>query len=499
MKTIKKIYQKIYGLYMKVFNFYVKRGVIPTLLLLLLLGFVVRLYKIDNPVADWHSWRQADTASVTEIFAKDGIDLLHPRYYDISVIQTGFRNPDGWRFVEFPIYNAVTVLAYNAAPQFSLELWGRLISIGSTILGAAFLYGLGRRTISRWGGIVAAFFMLFIPYNVYFTRVILPEPMGVMFVTGFLFFFFEYMNSNKKSHLFLSASMFAAAMLIKPFAIFYALPVAYFVYKKYGIKKVFKNIPLLLALDIALIPFLLWRAWMSEFPYFLGIPHFSWAFNGDGIRFRPAFWRWIFGERLGKLILGDWGLFPFLIGVCVATKKNIGLVLSLVGMFLFVSTVATASVRHDYYQAFAIPAICWALAQGVTYLWTQKDFAKWPTRFLTCFSICMMFLMGWYPIKELYVVNHYEIVLAGQEANKILPKDAKVIAPYNGDTAFLYQIKRFGWPIVDRSIEEMMAHGAQYFVSVNKADPDDINFRKRFKVLVDTDRFTIIDLTQKIN
>ena len=44
--------------------------------LILILGFVVRLYKINNPVADWHSWRQADTASVTRIYVQNGINLL---------------------------------------------------------------------------------------------------------------------------------------------------------------------------------------------------------------------------------------------------------------------------------------------------------------------------------------------------------------------------------------------------------------------------------------
>ena len=38
--------------------------------IILLLGFGVRLYKITSPIADWHSWRQADTASVTRNFCE---------------------------------------------------------------------------------------------------------------------------------------------------------------------------------------------------------------------------------------------------------------------------------------------------------------------------------------------------------------------------------------------------------------------------------------------
>ena len=56
--------------------------------LMLIAGFTVRLYKVENPIADWHSWRQADTSSVSRNFAKDGINMLRPTYDDISSIQT---------------------------------------------------------------------------------------------------------------------------------------------------------------------------------------------------------------------------------------------------------------------------------------------------------------------------------------------------------------------------------------------------------------------------
>lgn len=58
------------------------------LFLIIVLGFVVRLYKINTPLADWHSWRQADTASVTRIFIEYGVHPLVPKYYDISTIPT---------------------------------------------------------------------------------------------------------------------------------------------------------------------------------------------------------------------------------------------------------------------------------------------------------------------------------------------------------------------------------------------------------------------------
>ncbi len=459
-------------------------------------GFAVRLYKINNPVADWHSWRQADTASVSWIYVTDGIDLLHPRYHDISVIQTGYYNPNGWRFVEFPLYNAIHAKLYTSFPSINFEVWGRLVSIFSALITAFALFKLVSGQLNKRAGMFAAFFYLFIPFNIYFTRVILPDPMGTMWITLSLWMFFAFYRSEKNYQLYLSAAFFALAMLVKPFAIFYTIPILVAVYKKWGIKKVFKSIPFLLALDIALVPFFAWRAWMNNF--IVGIPHFAWMFNGDGIRFRPSFWYWIFGQRLGRLVLGDWGLVPFTFGLLASLKKHPFLAATLFGMFLYVSTIATASVRHDYYQTYLIPAVAWALAVGADYLWETKEYGKYAGKILLGFCVFMMLLMGWYQARDYYIVNHYEIVLAGQAVDRLTPKDARIIAPYNGDTAFLYQTRRWGWPIVDRDITELIAQGAKYYVSVNKGDTDTQNFKKRFVTVEETDRYIILDLSKKL-
>jgi hypothetical protein len=90
---------------------------------IILLGFVVRVYKIDTPLADWHSWRQADTASVAVEYVKHGIDLLHPKYMDLSNIPSGMENPEGFRMVEFPLIPALVALIFKTMQPFiTMEL-----------------------------------------------------------------------------------------------------------------------------------------------------------------------------------------------------------------------------------------------------------------------------------------------------------------------------------------------------------------------------------------
>ncbi len=469
------------------------------LTIILLLGFLVRLYRINNPVADWHSWRQADTASVTRSYVNLGLNLLYPKYHDISKIQTGYFNKEGLRLVEFPVFNLFHFLFVKLLPSVSFDVLGRLTSAIFSIFSAFFLYLIGKRFLGKCGGLLSSFFFLFIPYSIYFSRVILPEPLCVFFSLFSLWLFIKYIDSEKTFYLFSSGIIFSLALLIKPFALFYIVPMAYLLSSKHAFQKIITSpkllINLLVFVDLILVPLLLWRWWIGKHPE--GIPYFTWAFNGDFIRFRPAFWRWIFGERIGRLILGIWGLIPFIVGVVIKKKNYFSLSLML-GALAYVFIVATASVRHDYYQILIVPPICLLLAEGSLALWQNNIFNKWLARPILVFSIVLGLGMGWYQVKEYYKIDHPEIILAGQAVDRLTPKDAKVIAPYNGDTAFLYQTKRWGWPVVDDSIENIIKLGATVYVSANLGSPDTKYVEAKYKTLEKTSQYIVVDLTKPV-
>ena len=107
-----------------------------------------------------------------------------------------------------------------------------------------------------------------------------------------------------------------------------------------------------------------------------------------------------------------------------------------------------------------------------------------------------MLTSGAYQIREFYKVNHPELMEVGKEVDRILPKDAIIIAPYNGDTAFLYQTKRRGWPVIDTSVEQIIKRGASYYVSVSLNDTDTKMIEGKYETLKKTDKYIIIDLTK---
>ena len=433
------------------------------------------------------------------MFLQKGFNFFTHRYYDISSIQSGHFNPKGYRFVELPIYNAIHFFFFKLFPRFSLEVWGRLVSVFSALISVIFVFFIGHRFLGKWGGILAAFFFCFIPYNIYFTRVILPEPTGQLFAIVSLWLFVKFIGSEGNLWLYLSGLFLGLALLIKPFLLFYLVPMAYLLVSKYGLKNIYRNsknlIRLLVFADLVLIPFLLWRARISQNSE--GIPFFLWAFNGDRIRFHPAFWRWIFGERLGRLILGIWCLIPFGIGVFLK-RKNYFTLSFMAGALIYVFTVATASVRHDYYQIFLIPPISLLLAEGFEYLRGGFGLNLKLSRFFAVFAVLMMLFMGWDQVKENYKINHPEIIAAGQAVDRLTPKDARVIAPYNGDTAFLYQTNHWGWPAVDDSIENIIKKGASYYVSVDLGSSDTKYVVSKYQMLEKTDQYIVIDLTKPL-
>ncbi len=443
------------------------------LIIFLILGFLVRLYKIDNPIADWHSWRQADTSAVTRNFVKYGVNVLYPRYDDFTDVSgKGLFNPKGYRYVEFPIFNLVHYLVFMilSPVQVTLEAAGRLTSVLASLVSATLLYLIVSRRTNKTTGLMSSFFYLFLPYNIFFTRVVLPDPLMVTLFLAALYF-----NDLKKHTLTLVFG--SLAILVKPIAIFFLLPIY------------ISNFWLGL---VMLVPFGLWRVWSYRHPE--GIPASLWLLNGNHIRFKGAFFQWIFGVRIGSLILGKWGIWPFLSGLIAASP---GFILWIISSMLYLFTFAMGNVHHDYYQIPIIPSLAVLLAIGAYHIWHTSP-RTILSRILLVACVLFMLAFSWYDIRGLYQVNNWSIVHAGQAADKLLPKDAIVIAPYMGDTAFLYQTNRAGFPYLympEKDLKDL--YNAQYYISVNY-DDDTNRIINKYITLERTPEYVIVKLEEPI-
>jgi len=547
---------------MKVFF---QRNISLTLLFLILLGaFFLRLYRFDNPIADWHSWRQADTSAVSRNFVEHGFDFLHPRFDDLSNVPSGQDNPQGYRFVEFPIYNFLQAFPAKYIGLLTLEEWGRLITILSSLGSITFLFLIVRKYVTASAATLVAFFYAFLPYNIYYGRTILPDPSMVTAFLGAIYFFATWASFEKDKKVsflkkwgyFKLSLIFAiTALLLKPYAAFFLLPIAVISFQTFG-RNVFLQWKLYIFALVSLAPLVAWRFWIHQFPE--GVPANTWLLNGNGIRFRPAFFRWIIYERVIKLISGFVGILFILPGVVQILQNRMWILGSfLVSSILYVCVFATGNVQHDYYQILIMPSIALCLGIGASMFYTyslktkinnlfiliflssiftvilvtsiQYYLANIPLQIfavilfstifsLLCFVLLLMskqatikqalsgitivivvfgiFYSSSYYIKDYFNINNRSIVIAGNAVDKVTPKDAKIIAPYDGDTSFLYQTKRQGWASFTYDLPKMIEIGADFLVLVNPTK-NDFSFAKEYKITAQAKEYLIYDLHNK--
>ncbi len=492
-------------------------------------ALALRLYKLHEPLADWHSFRQADTASVTREYVKHGIDILRPQYHDLSNIQSGEDNLEGWRMVEFPVVNAAVATALRAAPSWNEVVVSRVFSVGASLFSLIAFWFVVRSVFGRALALASASVFALMPYAVFYSRVILPEPFLVLFLLLTLAFLVLWSRWAPRLRLgapdlflILAAVTWSLALLLKPMALFYA-PIFLAVVWHWRRFSLLDLIRLGLLFCLGLIPLWLWRDWITHFPS--GIPASDWLFNSNNIRLRPAWWRWLFADRLGRLMLGHWGTAFFALGGLAALWQftwpkmgknhfhNLkrffvslerlfqqeGMVLfGLVSFFSYLIIIATGNVQHDYYQAMLVPIISLVVARGVVWLWRFAP-SLWHkcVTFLTLGAIAgLSWYFAFYEVKGWYQINNPAIVSAGEAVQRLTPENALIIAPYFGDTSFLYQTSRRGWPI-GFEIDDKIAKGAQFYVTTSQDDEANMLMRQ-YVVLEQTPEYILIDLQQPL-
>ena len=235
---------------------------------------------------------------------------------------------------------------------------------------------------------------------------------------------------------------------------------------------------------------------MTQFPQ--GIPNYLFLINEGGIRFKGAFFRWLVVERLGKLILTSSGFALLVIGLVIKPqyREKLFYLSYFASVIIYFSYFASGNVRHDYYQIPALPILSIYMAIGAKFLLDFKSDVvnKFISPLILLALTIFILAFGYYEIKGYYWINKPQIVEAGIAVDRLLPKDATVIAPYNGDAAFLYQTNRRGYPVTDRPLEKFIDQGTKYLVSVDVSDAGIQNLARNCKVLESNKSYVIIEM-----
>lgn len=477
----------------------------PTLILLaiLLLAFLLRRYKLSIALADHHSWRQADTAAVTRNFIKEGWSFFKPKIDNMTPLHPGLPNNERLFLVEPPIYNSLVAGVYSLFGV-RIEL-ARLVSVFFSLLSIVFLYLIGNLFFNRRVGLMAAFFFAVLPYNIFYSRVVMPEPMIISLLLAIIYLTLKWLDGGKIFYyaclLFLSTLAFNQ----KAFPLFMLPAIAYLWWMKFG-TAVFKKPTFYIWLVFSGLPIIFWRWWIGHFP--AGIPANLWLFNENNIRFKGAFFYWIFAKRIGELILGYWGLPIFIIGLILKPKKEKWfLYFWLLGILAFITVFAAGNVTHDYYQIPLIPILCLFLAKGAEYLITNDSaiFSRLIAVGATAVCIIFMLAFGWYQVRDFYNVQG-GVDLAGVSVDEIAQKNALVFTGDSNDATLLYNANRWGWsggyasnfPNTPEIIESIRQKGGSIYVTT-KFDRDSQFGRymlANYQILRETNQFIIFNLDE---
>jgi len=471
------------------------------LLLILFLGFILRLYKIDIPLADHHSWRQADTAAVARNFVKEGWNFLKPRIDNMAPLHPGRPNNERLFLVEPPIYNSIVAGTYKI---FGIkESLARLVSVIFSLGSIIFLYLIASFYFGEVVGLLASFFFAILPFNIFYSRTILPEPMIIFFTLGMFYFAIKWLNTGSVVHYLLFIIYSSLSFSQKAFPLFLILPIFYLFFQKFGFDVLRKKKIYFWAI-ISLAPLILWRWWISRFPE--GIPANLWLLNQGNIRFKGAFFYWIFAKRIGELILGYWGLPLLVLGLIIKPKKE-GWFFHfwLLAILTFITVFAAGNVTHDYYQIPLIPVFCIFLAKGANFLLFESS--KFFNRQLSTlhFAFCTIFMVAfsWYYVRDFYNIQS-GVDLAGRWIDENTPKDSLVLTGDSNDATLLYNCNRWGWtggyassfPNEPETIEKIKKMGAAYYVSTKFDKNSEFGkyMLKNYQVLEETDQYIIFSL-----
>lgn len=459
---------------------------------LLALGAWVRTYRLDFPLADWHSWRQADTAAVARNFATDRFDMLYPQSDSLLALnEHGLENPDRLFINEFPLYNASVALIYQ---QLGVNhVYGRIVSIVVSIVGAFFLYLLVKRLLGFPVAALSLFYYLFLPYNIYYSRVFMPDPIFTSLSIITLYWCVVWASTKKLHHGLLMSLFFILATLVKPYALFIAIPMFYWIIRSWG-KRAFLTPSTHLIAVISLVPLALWRYHLYLHPE--GSFASTWLLNGGDIRFTGAFFRWIIFDRMNRLIFATGGFVLFVVGLFSSyIKKNSSLFFVwTTAIFLYITVFAKGNVNHDYYQLplVAPGAVMVALGSFELVKLGKNKLQKVVNSAFVLTLLLLSLAFGWFEVRGFFNINNMPIVNAGAKIDEITPPDALVIAPYMGDPAFLYQTNRSGWP-VGGDIESKIKLGADYYVTTSKNE-DYARLILSYPVIYENDEFSILKL-----
>lgn len=440
---------------------------IIVLIILLWMGFFIRLHHLNAPCTDLHSWNQVSAATVIRNIMRDRGTFLKPRW---DVLDHGSTEPKSGA-EEFPIYHLL--VAKLAPSEGRIIITGRLLSLFACMLGAIAFWSFVHRRLGATSAHVATAVFLFSPIGAFFGRTVSSDSFSIAASLIGLDCFDRYVVSRKRLVALVAIVMLTLSTLSKPYLLVTLAPAAWIIFSHDG-RAAAKN-PFFWA--TLLMPVLSTGLWIAHAASIgsLGNVLSKQGFVLDNTLFGPIellwsipFWKLI-GWRIWRELLTP---LPAILAVFAMfrsiTKPRPSLMLVwLASMVLYLIVVRQGNMVHNYYQYPLLPPLAvlagWA-AQEVQSKWSKSSGAG----VLAVISVIIAMSIFGYPVLKSFHRYDRSSLVAGRIIKQISSRDDRIIvweADRDRKPQTFFYADREGWFFRRLRKDHILAHidlGAAY-------------------------------------
>jgi hypothetical protein len=321
---------------------------------LMLLGFALRSYIAFSDPYYGFDVRQFHSAVVMKGYYYDTESFAEP------VRRAAIINSERQPYLEPRIMEGLTTLGFQILGNDPLWL-PSLISSFFWVVGALFVFLLGREVGSADAGLFAAAVYLFIPQGVLDSNNFQPDPLMVMLIVASAYTIYRYARSLSRSALIVAGLCSALAIFVKLQSAIFIAPIFFFLsVGRVGLRKTFLSVDSYLFAFVALLPALLF--------YFDGF-FISRRMQGvEGGRFLPQLWfmpdYWRGWLRLINTSVSFVAVVAALLGIFATLQRlyRSMLVGLWVGYILYGLIFNYNIYTHLYYQLPLVPVVALSVA-----------------------------------------------------------------------------------------------------------------------------------------
>lgn len=413
------------------------KRLIPILLLAILIsGFALRIYDLQDAPLDYHATRQLHSALIARgMYAEQASAGEIEEWQRLEAIRQ--MKLEG--IIEPPIMEWLASRWYLAVN--GTQLWiPRLLAIIFWLLAALGIVCVAKDWIGWPGAIGALIFFLFYPYGVIASRSFQPESLLLATLIWGVWALLRWQREGTWKWAILAGIFGGLALLVKAVSVFFLFGAwVSVILIQPDWKKKIKSIQPWVAGTIVLLPTAIYTLFDI-----LGSGNLAGQF---GLRFFPSYWRdisfyvrWFFTLR--KVVAFEW-LLAGIVGWMlleggILKRALIGL---WIGYFLLGLTLSHHIATHDYYSLPALIMV--SLGSGALFGWIWQCVKKNGTRIALAGLLATTALTyGYEAYRTLKRTNFNDEIAFWIEMGNKLGRDAKVTALSED---YGYRLEYWGW------------------------------------------------------